>query len=114
MKDIEHLIAHQFCHGPDIQGFCHGLAHAVEDREFIHARVEFPGSFFDLLLKALRPLRIIQRDRRLVCQHAKHVAVGFIKPAIKGVHIDIQVAEDLVLDDQGRDNPAQPGFFGQG
>ncbi len=113
MEDVTHFIPHDPGDGLDIQRLGHGFAHAVEDGEFVHARIELFGAFFDLLLEPLRPLGIIQRHRGLVGQHAQHIAVGLVERAIERIHVHVEVAGDLVLGDQRCNDAAEPGLPGQ-
>ena len=53
---------------------------------------ESAGAIFDLLLQALRPLRVVQRDGGLTRQHAYEVAVGFAQASERAVDIDVEVA----------------------
>ena len=61
---------------------------------------KFFSAFFYLLFKSVSSLSIVQRYRGRFGKHAQHIAVGLVEFAIDRVHIDVEVAGDLVLGDQ--------------
>src|SRR5204862_6708348 len=68
------------------------------------ARGELRRALFDLLLEALRPLRVVERDRGLVGEEPQHVAVGLVEAAVDAIHVGVEIAEELRLDDERRDD----------
>ena len=73
------------------------------------------GSFLDLALESFEQTSIVQRDSALICQHAEHVTVGFVECAVEGIHVRVEVADDLVLRDERSDDcppPSPPKSFG--
>ena len=86
--------------------------HAVDDRELRGALQELGvgcgkrrRALLDLALQPLRPLRVVERDRRLVGEHSHHVAVGVVEAAVDAVHVDVEVAQQRALRDERRDDP---------
>ena len=57
-----------------------------------------------LLLEALRPLRVVQRHGGLARQHAEQVAIGVVEAAEDAVDVGVEVAQQLLLRDQRRDD----------
>ena len=68
------------------------------------ARGELRRALFDLLLEALRPLRVVERDGGLVGEEPQHVAVGLVEAAVDAIHVGVEIAEELRLDDERRDD----------
>ncbi len=88
------------------------LLHGVDDRQFGGAllersigRVQFFGALRDLLFESLRPLRVVECDSRLAGQHAKEVAVGVVEASERTVDVRVEIAQQLFLRDQRRDDP---------
>ena len=88
------------------------LLDAVDDRELVRAllddclrRLQLLGALRDLLFEPLRPLRVVERDGGLAREHAEEIAIGFAEPSERAVDVGIEVAQDLPLRDQRRDDP---------
>ena len=111
-EHLAQLVADQVDDRLEIELGGHPLLDAVDDRELVRAllddrlrRLQLLGALRDLLLEPLRPLRVVERDGRLAREHAEEIAVGFAEPAERAVDVGVEVAQDLPLRDQRRDDP---------
>ncbi len=111
IEDFAQLVADQVDDRLEIQLGGEPLLDRVDDRELGVAlfevgvrRRQFPRAFLDLVLEALRPLRVVQRDRGLAREHPQQVAVGLTEAPESAVDIDVEIAQQLALRDQRRDD----------
>ena len=110
-EHLAQLVADEVDDGLEVELGRHALLDAVDDRELVRAlldqrvgRLQLGRALGDLLLESLRPLRVVERDRRLAREHREEVAVGVVEAAERAVEVRVQVAHQRVARDQRRDD----------
>ena len=111
LEHLAQLVADQIDDRLEVELGRHALLDAVDDRELVRAlldervrRLQLLGALRDLLLESLRPLRVVERHGGLAREHAEEVAIGFAEPSECAVEVGVEVAQDLPLRDQRRDD----------
>ena len=84
----------------------HALLDAVDDRELARALLELARVALGAPSAPALPTHrdVVERDRGLAREHRQQVAVGFVEAAEGAVDVGVEIAEQLALRDQRRDD----------
>ncbi len=110
-EQLDQLVADEIDDGLEVELGGHAFLDAVDDGELVRALLDegvrglqFLGALRDLLLEALRPLGVVECHGGLAREHAQEVAVRFTEPSEGAVEVGVEVAQQLPLRDQRRDD----------